>query len=185
MFANHLLHLVARISLRSQSSPNAAKRIVDAMGRLLPPLSVDEAIRVAYALEGAGTCLTRALTLAARLPGSSVVIGADGPGSAEHRFAAHAWVETGGRVVSATAPSRHEIARLYARRSDWIAPALAGASHQSIFGDESSSHRASTGSTKGKPCMTIRPTVRWRSACSSLALDRSMVRSTWAGVDRD
>jgi hypothetical protein len=108
--ANHLLHLVARITLRTVS-PERAKRIVDAMALFMPPLSVNDASLVARTLEGSGTCLTRALTVAARLPGSQVVIGTDG-GPAGPAFAAHAWVEQHGNVVGPTAPSRYEIARL-------------------------------------------------------------------------
>jgi hypothetical protein len=106
---NRLLHVVARLAVRA-STPLRAKRIVDALGGLLPPLSVGEAMRIAQELEGAGTCLSRALTIAARLPRSQVVIGSDGP--TESSFAAHAWVERDGTIVSATPPARVEIARL-------------------------------------------------------------------------
>jgi hypothetical protein len=107
--ANQLLHLVARITLRTVS-PERAKRIVDATAQLMPPLSLSDASVLARTLEGSGTCLTRALTVAARLPGSQVVIGSDGP--AGPAFAAHAWVERDGQVVGTTTPSRYEIARL-------------------------------------------------------------------------
>jgi hypothetical protein len=109
MFETRLLHVVARIALLARS-PLQARRIVDKVGRLLPPLSLGEAMRIAQEIEGAGTCLTRALTVAARLPGSEVVIGADG--GSKRPFSAHAWVERDGTIVSATTPSRHEIARL-------------------------------------------------------------------------
>jgi hypothetical protein len=103
------LHLVARLALLA-STPLRAKRMVDALGRLLPPLSLGEAMRLAQTIEGTGTCLTRALAIAARLPGSEVVIGSDG--ASGRKFAAHAWVERDGTIVSASMPSRCEIARL-------------------------------------------------------------------------
>jgi hypothetical protein len=111
LFENRLLHLVARVALRAAHAPARAKRIVDAVGRLLPPLTLGEAMVAAQELEGAGgTCLTRALTIAARLPRSDIVIGSDGP--TEGSFSAHAWVERDGTVISASPPARVEIARL-------------------------------------------------------------------------
>jgi hypothetical protein len=109
MLENLLLHVVARVAVRART-PLRAKRVVDAVGRLLPPLSLGEAMKAAQELEGSGTCLSRALTIAARLPGSQVVIGSDG--RSEGAFQAHAWVERDGTVISATPPARVEIARL-------------------------------------------------------------------------
>jgi hypothetical protein len=83
---------------------------MDAVGRRLPPLTVGEAMKAAQELEGVGSCLTRALTIAARLPGSQIVLGTDGP--TEGVFRAHAWVEWNLVVISSTPPSRGEIARL-------------------------------------------------------------------------
>jgi hypothetical protein len=57
-------------------------------------------MRVAQQLGGRGTCLSQALTIAARLPGAQVVIGSDG--SSAGVFGAHAWVEA----------DRNEMARL-------------------------------------------------------------------------
>ncbi len=109
MLENRLLHLVARVAVRV-SSPLRARQVVADLGGLFPPLTLAEATQVAHRLEGAGTCLSRALTIAARLPGSQVVIGSDGPEAGS--FWAHAWVERDGTVVSATPPSRVEITRL-------------------------------------------------------------------------
>jgi Transglutaminase-like superfamily len=109
MLGTLLLHGIARVALRAQT-PLRAKRTVDAFARWLPALSLGEAMRVAQELEGSGTCLTRALTIAARLTGSQVVIGSDG--TPDEKFAAHAWVERDGTIVSASMPSRYEIARL-------------------------------------------------------------------------
>jgi hypothetical protein len=75
----------------------------------MPPLSLGDALRAAQELEGSGTCLTRALTISARLPGAQVVIGSDG--FPHEAFGAHAWVERDG-VIIGTDPSRYEIARL-------------------------------------------------------------------------
>jgi hypothetical protein len=105
-----MLHAVAVLAVRTRP-PLAAKRIVDALGRALPALPLGDAMRIAQELEGSGTCLTRALAISARLRGSQVVIGSDGPASGG-AFGAHAWVERDGTIVSATMPSRHEIARL-------------------------------------------------------------------------
>jgi hypothetical protein len=111
MLATRILHAVAVLAVRTRP-PLAAKRIVDALGRALPALSLGDAMRTAQELEGSGTCLTRALAIAARLPGSEVVIGSDGPSRGTRPFGAHAWVEREGTIVSATMPSRFEIARL-------------------------------------------------------------------------
>ena len=105
---NQLLHLGARVALRV-AAPLRAKRIVDAAGRFLRPLSSEEASRVASQLERRrGTCLSRSLAVAARLPSSEVVIGsAMVPGQP---FSAHAWVECDGKAIGTTLGQR-EIAR--------------------------------------------------------------------------
>jgi hypothetical protein len=110
MIGTRVLHAIAKLVIRTRP-PLVAKRIVDALGRALPVLSLGDAMRIAQELEGSGTCLTRALAISARLPGSQVVIGSDGP-STPGFFGAHAWVEREGTIVSATMPSRFEIARL-------------------------------------------------------------------------
>lgn len=109
MIANHFLHLVARVALRVRR-PLQAKRIVDGIGRCFPTLSPAVAARAARELEGRGTCLTRALVIASRLPGSELVFGTDGP---DHTgFSAHAWVEYQGRLIAGGPASRHELTRL-------------------------------------------------------------------------
>jgi hypothetical protein len=95
MLENHLLNFLARVALKG-ASPLNAKRLVDVVGGLFPPLSPAEARKVASRLEGHGTCLSRSLALAARVPGAEVVIGRV-PGDA---FWAHAWVERDGNVIS-------------------------------------------------------------------------------------
>jgi len=108
MIENRVLHAIAKVAVRT-GSPLRARRWVSAVGRLLPPLSVGEAMALAVELGTAGSCLTQALTIAARLPRSAVVIGSDGP--TESSFSAHAWVECEGTVISAAPPARAEIAR--------------------------------------------------------------------------
>jgi hypothetical protein len=103
------LHLVARFATRVLP-PDRAKRVVDRMGELLPPLraAVDAEAYLAE-LSGSGSCLTRALAVAARWPGGQVVIGGN-VGEALRDFAAHAWVEN--RGIRVGADSSIEIARL-------------------------------------------------------------------------
>ncbi len=109
MMVDRLLHTVARVAVRLRP-PLEAKRIVDAFGQLLPPLSPGKAMRVAHDLEGRGTCLTRALAVASRLRGSEVVLGTDGP--VAPRFSAHAWVEHHGAMIGGAPAARYEITRL-------------------------------------------------------------------------
>ena len=109
MLENHLLHVFARVAVRA-ATPLRAMRMVELAGGFLPPLSPREALRVATALGGRGTCLSRSLAIAARLPFAEVVIGGSlAPG---RPFAAHAWVEHEGEAISATHGHLHEIARL-------------------------------------------------------------------------
>jgi hypothetical protein len=109
VIGDRFVHLVARVALLTRP-PLEAKRWVDAVGRWLPPLSPEGAMRVAQSLEGHGTCLTRALAVAARLPGSEVVLGSDGP--ARGSFTAHAWVECDGLLIGGLRSARYELARL-------------------------------------------------------------------------
>ncbi len=109
MLEHHVLHLVARVCLRL-APPLRAQRAVATLGGLLRPLSIGEARRVAARLEGRGTCLSRALTLAACVPGSEIVIGGARPEGA--RFGAHAWVEHQGEALSATLEGHEELARV-------------------------------------------------------------------------
>jgi hypothetical protein len=70
--------------------------------------SVDDARVAANSLDRQGTCLSRALAVAARLEGGEVVIGVDARGA----VMAHAWVEVEGRPLRAEDPRGGEIARL-------------------------------------------------------------------------
>ena len=108
----HTLHWAVRVALRV-GSPLRAKRIADAIGRRLPAYrTLDEARGGLRILGASGACLSRALTIASRLPGAHVVIAVDPRVSG--RLRAHAWVEVDG-VVLDEPPLRgalHEIARL-------------------------------------------------------------------------
>lgn len=106
-----ILHGIAWIAIRIQK-PLGAKRTVDFVGQWMPRFkTVAEAKDAANSLDRQGTCLSRALTVAARLEGAEVVIGVDARGP----VVAHAWVEVEGRPLRPEDPSGGEIARLNAR----------------------------------------------------------------------
>lgn len=107
--AGHLLHLAARVAMRFLP-PARAKRVTFAVGRMLPELrsSIDAGAYLAE-ISGRGTCLTRALAVAARWPGAQVVIGGRS-GDSGADFSAHAWIENDG--VALERHTNVEIARL-------------------------------------------------------------------------
>ena len=106
----HILHVVARVALRVQK-PLRAKQTVDEIGRHFRVFeNLTEAQRAATDLDRWGTCLSRALTVAARLPGAEVVIGVD-PAAASPLYA-HAWVELAGAPLRRDDPGGAEIVRL-------------------------------------------------------------------------
>jgi len=101
----HALHCVARLALRFRL-PLKAKGMVDGIARAFPPLDgVDEARAAVRTLFPKGTCLSRAVTIAAALPGAEVVIGVNVWTAA--RLAAHAWLEVS-HVRIDTNPSSQE-----------------------------------------------------------------------------
>jgi hypothetical protein len=112
----HLLHLVARIAVAG-TSPLRAKRIVDAAATLTAPRddaqSAEDARRLFAHIRGRGTCLTRAIAVAACLPRSDVVIGAAPSGPEGLR--AHAWLAIDGELIERGPPGIQEIARLRGR----------------------------------------------------------------------
>ena len=125
--STRLVHLLSRVAVRL-ASPLQAKALSDAVAAMLPPLrGAAEAEIAMKTLADSGTCLTRALAVASRLPGAEVVIGVDpsrGPISS-----AHAWVEFKGHKIetvpietaapaeaSESLSSLAEIARLSATR---------------------------------------------------------------------
>jgi hypothetical protein len=93
--ANQLLNRIAWLAIRIWP-PVEAKRRVDALGSWLGPLDIEEAERALAELYG-GSCLTRALALAARVRDAQIVIGARCGGAAP--FYAHAWVESRGQAI--------------------------------------------------------------------------------------
>ncbi len=85
------LHWLARAALRVRP-PLRAKALVDRIGSRFPRLSgVEDARAAVRELSPAGSCLSRALTIAATLPGAEVVIGVDAWSAAQ--ISAHAWLE--------------------------------------------------------------------------------------------
>lgn len=90
-FADAFVHLAARVAIQV-FPPLTAKKWVEQVASPLQPLDAETATTLAQRLRR-GTCLSRAITVATRLPDSYVVIGARGlPGEAT---VAHAWVEHG------------------------------------------------------------------------------------------
>ena len=116
-----LVHLVSRAAVRL-TSPRRAKSLADRVAAMLPPLRGLADAKIAMKVLGnSGTCLTRALAVASRLPGAEIVIGVDP--TVKPIPAAHAWVEFRGIVIETAPPTgdgaaRHvaEIARLSATK---------------------------------------------------------------------
>jgi hypothetical protein len=108
MILAHGMHALARVAV-AFARPTAAFRIVRRVGRWLPPLTAAQAQHVAGTIEPSGSCLTRAVSISARLPGSEVVIGRSGP---SNEF--HAWVEVGGRPLRSWDVTGPILARLTA-----------------------------------------------------------------------
>lgn len=112
MVMSHLLHGFAFVSVKLLA-PIRAQRAVNVVAAALPRMTRDESARVLVRLRG-GSCLTRSMTVAARLPGAAVVIGVPRPG---RDFEAHAWVEQDGVPLLATDPRGAEIARFACARA--------------------------------------------------------------------
>lgn len=92
------LHTAARVAF-CLLPPLRAKAVVDRLGRSLPSLEgVDDARWAVAALWPRGSCLTRAVTVAATAPGAEVVIGVDH--SRVTATSAHAWLELGGVPIN-------------------------------------------------------------------------------------
>jgi hypothetical protein len=85
------LHWLARAALRLRS-PLQAKALVDGVASRLRRLDgIDDARAAVRELFPAGSCLSRALAIAAALPRAHVVIGVYPPGPSG--VPAHAWIE--------------------------------------------------------------------------------------------
>jgi hypothetical protein len=110
VLSDHALHLLTRVLLRLCSPPRA-HAIVARIGGVLPVRDrVCDIERAATTLKGRGSCLSRALTLAARIPDADVVIGVQPrPGM---RLLAHAWIERSGAAMDPSDVVGAEIARL-------------------------------------------------------------------------
>ena len=121
MTADEILHAVARIALRC-CSPRLAYAIVTEVGAFLPQHPDHAHVRCAGArIRRKGTCLSRALTLAARTPSAELVI-AVAPRAGQRLFA-HAWLEFEGIPLEPSEVAGSEIARI--RRDlpgTWVAP---------------------------------------------------------------
>jgi hypothetical protein len=111
----HGLHWLARLALRTRS-PLRAKSVVDRVARILPPLrDVEDARAAVGALFPAGSCLSRALAIAAMLPGAEVVIGVAALRSAS--LSAHAWLRIDNVDIDTNPKSSTELPAELARLS--------------------------------------------------------------------
>lgn len=107
MIGSHALHGVAWFSVRFLPI-STAMRVARDVARVLPPLDRDQAPSVVRRLRG-GTCLSRSVAVAARLPGATVAIGGS---KISGLFSAHAWVELEGRALSGQTVSNQVLVRL-------------------------------------------------------------------------
>jgi hypothetical protein len=97
VIADETLHALARILLRI-CSPRRACAILAQVGALLPPYNErSDILRAALRVGGRGTCLSRALAVAARAPEAELVIGV-APRTSD-RLLAHAWLELSGELI--------------------------------------------------------------------------------------
>jgi hypothetical protein len=115
----HGLHLLARVALKV-GPPLRAKALVDRIAGYFPHLrGVEDAQAAVRELFPAGSCLSRALAIAATVPGAEVVIGVDPWGAAQVK--AHAWLQIGDVNVDTSPgtgmPMPEELARIPSRRS--------------------------------------------------------------------
>jgi hypothetical protein len=110
MLTDELLNVAAYVLLRFRK-PLEVQAALARIGPILPQLHTRRQIqRASAALGRRGTCLSRALAVAARAPEAEVVIGVCPPG--ETPFRAHAWLELQGEPLDPSDPSGAEIARL-------------------------------------------------------------------------
>ncbi len=111
MIRLHALNGIAWVALRFRT-PREAKCLVAVAAKLLArPLREEVSARkAADQLDPFGSCLSRAMAIAAVFPTAEVVIGVR-PGASETSLFAHAWVEWGGRPLRATDVVGSEIVR--------------------------------------------------------------------------
>lgn len=104
------LHAFARVLLRC-CSPRRAYEILRRVGALLPPhVDRDGVVRASASMKRRGTCLSRALAVAARAPAAELVIAVT-PFPNDRLFA-HAWLELAGEPIAVSEVAGSEIARL-------------------------------------------------------------------------
>ena len=91
------LHRIVALTLKV-SSPVVAARTAREFGWMVNWIDRADGRTAAERVSGRGTCLSRALWIAARCPGAEVVIGVRRP-SPNDPLRAHAWVEMNGRTI--------------------------------------------------------------------------------------
>jgi len=107
---DEVLHLVARILLRV-CSPQRASTLMGNIGSVLPNhRNRFDLMRVSARIRNRGTCLSRALAVAARAPDATVAIGVTPLGAG--RPFAHAWVELAGEAIDPLDVAGGVIARM-------------------------------------------------------------------------
>jgi hypothetical protein len=120
---DNALNAVAYLSLMV-APPLRAKTWLGRLGSLYPAIdTVDEARNLTKRLGGRGTCLSRSLAVAARCPGSQVVIGVIPPlrgelprlDASRWSIDAHAWVEMVGVALDGANLPWVEVGRLVVR----------------------------------------------------------------------
>ncbi len=110
MLSLHALNLAALVALAFMR-PRDAHELIGRLGARLPHRLDEAAARDAVArLKPVGTCLSRSLAIAARLPNAEVVIGVRTEGVGAVR--AHAWVELRGKPLVDGEVVGQEMARL-------------------------------------------------------------------------
>jgi hypothetical protein len=111
-----LAMLLAARGLLAACPPARAHAVLLRIGARFPPIeTADEARRTLRFLARYGTCLTRSLAVAARIPRADVVIGV-APRKDAPLFA-HAWVEMDGMAVDPADVAGAIIARLHGPQS--------------------------------------------------------------------
>ncbi len=103
MTRDHLLHVSTWLVLKTLPW-GVAVRLLQRVARahVLPPFSDTAEARGSHLRLRGGTCLSRAMTTASRLPGSAVSIGVRNEAGRIH---AHAWVTIAGAPLVEASPS--------------------------------------------------------------------------------
>ena len=107
MMVDHFVHSLAWLAVKTLPLHTATK-VVRRVVAPMPPLTVDEGAALSRRLRG-GTCLSRSLVVAARVPGARVAIGGERKGE---RFAAHAWVEVKDQPLVGQSTSEQTLAHI-------------------------------------------------------------------------